>query len=90
MTLVDGAQALGCLKLNLHDLGCMFYTASTHKWLMGPFENGVLYVNKDSRGEVNHVLLCCVNTNSLHKGIIFTMKTIGVENFLHSIPSLLI
>ena len=26
-------------------MGCSFYSASTHKWLMGPFENGVLYVN---------------------------------------------
>jgi isopenicillin-N epimerase len=48
MTLVDGAQALGFRDLNLHDLGCTFYTASTHKWLMGPFENGLLYVHKDS------------------------------------------
>lgn len=47
LTLVDGAQALGFMELNLHDLGCSFYTASTHKWLMGPYENGVLYVNKD-------------------------------------------
>jgi isopenicillin-N epimerase len=42
MTLVDGAQSLGALPVNLHEMGCAFYTASTHKWLMGPFENGVL------------------------------------------------
>lgn len=47
LTLVDGAQALGMMDLNLHDMGCTFYTASTHKWLMGPFENGLLYVNKE-------------------------------------------
>ena len=46
LTLVDGAQALGMMELDLHDMGCSFYTASTHKWLMGPFENGLLYVNK--------------------------------------------
>lgn len=48
MTLVDGAQSLGAVDLNLHNMGCTFYTASTHKWLMGPFENGIIYVNKDS------------------------------------------
>jgi selenocysteine lyase/cysteine desulfurase len=48
MTLVDGAQSLGAVALDLHDIGCTFYTASTHKWLMGPFENGIIYVNKDS------------------------------------------
>ncbi len=47
LTLVDGAQSFGVLDLNLKVLGCDFYTASTHKWLMGPLENGVLYVNKD-------------------------------------------
>ncbi len=47
MTLVDGAQSLGSVNINLHDMGCTFYSASTHKWLMGPFENGVLYIQKD-------------------------------------------
>lgn len=47
LTLVDGAQSLGMLNLNLQAMGCTFYSASTHKWLMGPFENGILYVNKD-------------------------------------------
>jgi selenocysteine lyase/cysteine desulfurase len=47
MTLVDGAQSLGAVNLNLHNMGCTFYTASTHKWLMGPFENGIIYVNRD-------------------------------------------
>ena len=46
LTLVDGAQSLGFMDLNLQDMGCDFYTSSTHKWLMGPMENGVLYVNK--------------------------------------------
>ena len=47
MSLVDGAQSLGAVNLNLHAMGCTFYTASTHKWLMGPFENGIIYVNSD-------------------------------------------
>jgi isopenicillin-N epimerase len=47
MTLIDGAQSLGMKNIHLHDLGCTFYSASTHKWLMGPFENGLLYIHKD-------------------------------------------
>lgn len=47
MTLVDGAQSFGSMNINLHDMECSFYTASTHKWLMGPFENGLLYIQKD-------------------------------------------
>lgn len=47
LTLVDGAQSLGFLNLDLRELGCDFYTASTHKWLMGPLENGILYVRQE-------------------------------------------
>ncbi|MEO6285159.1 MAG: aminotransferase class V-fold PLP-dependent enzyme [Dyadobacter sp.] len=48
LSLVDGAQSFGFLDLNLKDLGCDFYTGSTHKWFMGPLENGILYVKKES------------------------------------------
>jgi selenocysteine lyase/cysteine desulfurase len=48
LSLVDGAQSLGFMDLNLRALGCDFYTSSTHKWLMGPLENGLLFVNQAS------------------------------------------
>jgi selenocysteine lyase/cysteine desulfurase len=47
LTLVDGAQALGALGVNVHQLGCDVYTASAHKWLLGPKEAGVLYVRRE-------------------------------------------
>lgn len=48
LTLVDGAQSFGLIDLDLKDMGCDFYSGSTHKWLMGPLENGILYVKKES------------------------------------------
>jgi selenocysteine lyase/cysteine desulfurase len=42
---VDGAQTWGCLSVNLRELGCDSYTASSHKWFMGPKEAGVLFVS---------------------------------------------
>lgn len=47
LSLVDGAQTLGFHEINVKDIGCDFYTASTHKWLMGPLENGVLYMRNE-------------------------------------------
>ena len=41
---VDGAQSWGALDVDLHALGCDSYSASAHKWFMGPKEAGVLYV----------------------------------------------
>jgi selenocysteine lyase/cysteine desulfurase len=46
-TLVDGAQSFGFLQLDLHALGCDAFTASSHKWFMGPKETGLLYVRRD-------------------------------------------
>ncbi|MGH7503532.1 MAG: aminotransferase class V-fold PLP-dependent enzyme [Longimicrobiales bacterium] len=48
LTLVDGAQTFGALDLDLHAMGCDFFTASAHKWLMGPKEAGLLYVRRGS------------------------------------------
>jgi selenocysteine lyase/cysteine desulfurase len=45
---VDGAQTFGAVDLDLGALGCDSYSASTHKWAMGPKEAGVLFV----RGEL--------------------------------------
>lgn len=52
LTLVDGAQTLGALSLDLHDMGCDFFTASLHKWPMGPKETGLLFVRRGSADNV--------------------------------------
>ncbi|NNK63776.1 MAG: aminotransferase class V-fold PLP-dependent enzyme [Gemmatimonadetes bacterium] len=44
---VDGAQSFGAMELDLRALGCDTYTASSHKWFMGPKEAGVLYVRRE-------------------------------------------
>jgi selenocysteine lyase/cysteine desulfurase len=44
---VDGAQTWGCLNVNLREMACDSYSASAHKWLMGPKEAGVLYVRQE-------------------------------------------
>ena len=43
---VDGAQAVGMLPVDLHALGCDFYASSGHKWLLGPKGTGFLYVSR--------------------------------------------
>ncbi len=43
---VDGAHGPGMLSLNLTDLGCDFYAAACHKWMLGPKGTGFLYVNQ--------------------------------------------
>ncbi len=47
LTLVDGAQSFGAIRVDLHEMGCDYYTGSAHKWFVGPKEAGVLYVRRD-------------------------------------------
>jgi selenocysteine lyase/cysteine desulfurase len=44
---VDGAQTFGALEVNLRDLGCDSFSASAHKWPMGPLEAGVLFIRAE-------------------------------------------
>src|SRR5271154_3700627 len=44
---LDGAQSFGALDVNLKDIGCDSYSASAHKWMMGPLEAGVLFVREE-------------------------------------------
>jgi len=46
---VDGAQSAGMFDIDLHDLGCDFYTASAHKWLFAPKGICVFYAKQESQ-----------------------------------------
>jgi selenocysteine lyase/cysteine desulfurase len=49
---VDGAQTWGALDVNLRELGCDTYTASAHKWFVGPREVGLLFVKSERIPEI--------------------------------------
>ncbi len=51
ITLVDGAQSVPHMPVNVTDLGCDFYAFSSHK-LGGPTGVGVLYANPDIMQEL--------------------------------------
>ncbi len=45
--LLDGAQGLGAVPVDVRSLGCGYYAASGQKWLCGPIGAGSLYVRAD-------------------------------------------
>jgi selenocysteine lyase/cysteine desulfurase len=49
ISVLDGAQAVGMVPVNLRGLGCDFYVASGHKWLLGPKGTGLLYIRAGAR-----------------------------------------
>ncbi len=47
LTQVDGAHAIGQVPINIREIGCDFYAASPHKWLMAPKGCGMLYIREE-------------------------------------------
>jgi L-cysteine/cystine lyase len=45
--LLDGAQALGAIPVDMNALGCDYYAGPAQKWLCGPSGGGVLYVRRE-------------------------------------------
>jgi L-cysteine/cystine lyase len=50
--LLDAAQAIGAIPVDVHALGCDFYAASGQKWLCGPEGSGCLYVKPERLDEL--------------------------------------
>ncbi len=51
-TIIDGAQALGHVTVDVKDIGCNAYYSSMHKWLCAPAGNGVLYVRAENAKDI--------------------------------------
>lgn len=47
LTLIDGAQSVGHIPVNVAELGCDFYAVPGQKWLLGPWGSGALYIRRD-------------------------------------------
>lgn len=54
---VDGAQSAGMFKIDLRELGCDFYTASSHKWLFSPKGVGVFYAKRESQDQLKPLMV---------------------------------
>jgi selenocysteine lyase/cysteine desulfurase len=46
-TVLDGAQCVGHIPVNVKAIGCDAYYSSLHKWFLAPAGSGILYVNKE-------------------------------------------
>ena len=51
-TVLDGAQTVGHIPVDVKDLGCDAYVGCFHKWLLAPAGNGFLYLRADRNREV--------------------------------------
>lgn len=55
---VDGAQSMGMFRINLKELGCDFFTSSSHKWLFSPKGMGVFYARQEAQHHLKPLIVC--------------------------------
>lgn len=72
---VDGAQTWGICDVNLRQMDCDSFSASAHKWFMGPREVGLLYVRQ---AQVERIWPNCV---SVPWGSTATPSVTGARKF---------
>lgn len=77
VAVVDGAQAVGGVAVNVKALGCHVYATSGHKWLLAPPGTGLLYLSEEIAKTIDPI--------SLQAGRAAYSQSSGVS----SIPSVL-
>ena len=55
LCVVDGAQSVGGLEVDVRAIGCHAYAACGHKWLLGPKGMGILFISRDTGGAIEPV-----------------------------------
>lgn len=77
-SVVDGAQVVGHLRVNVHEMGCDAFYSSPHKWLLAPKGCGFLYVAANRLPEI-WATLASSNWNNYESGA-FRLFQIGTGN----------
>lgn len=76
--MIDGAQAIGHLRIDVKAIGCDAYVTSPHKWLLAPVGNGLLYVREERLKDV-WATLASGNWNNYNDGA-FRLMQYGTAN----------
>lgn len=76
--LVDGAQSIGHLAIDVNELGCDALFGSPHKWLLAPKGTGLLWV----RPELQHALWATIASSSWddRNDRMFALMQMGTDN----------
>jgi isopenicillin-N epimerase len=73
---VDGSHALAHLPFQRDDLGCDYYGATLHKWLMAPHGTGFLYVRRE---KIERLWPLMAATSEIGAGDIRKFEQIGTH-----------
>jgi len=88
-TVIDGAQALGHIKVDVRDIGCDAYVGCFHKWILAPSGNGFLYIRSDRAQEISTTIASSQWDNHTDEGFRFTQRGTGSLTLLHGVETAL-
>jgi isopenicillin-N epimerase len=81
-TVIDGAQAIGQIGLDVLDMNCDAYYGSLHKWLLGPPGTGFLYIKSERAKDIWTTLAGGQWDNHEDEGFRFTQRGTGSLSLL--------
>jgi len=81
-TVIDGAQALGHVHVDVKDIGCDAYVSCFHKWLLAPAGNGFLYLRRERAKDVWTALSSSQWNNHEDEGYRLTQRGTGSMSLL--------
>lgn len=87
VVLIDGAQAVGQVAVDVRRNGADLYAISGHKWLLGPTGVGALYIRPDLVDKIEAVMVARNATRNFDGRGIFEPRRDTVEKFDLSEPS---
>lgn len=76
-TIIDGAQAVGHIPVDVRDIGCDAYYSSLHKWLLAPAGNGILYIRQEVVSQIWTTLASYQWENQEDHGFRLTQRGTG-------------
>jgi isopenicillin-N epimerase len=78
-TILDGAQTVGQVKVNVRDIGCDAYAGCFHKWMGAPAGTGFMFVKKEKMKDIWTTVASTRWDNHEDEGFRFTQR--GTGNF---------
>jgi selenocysteine lyase/cysteine desulfurase len=88
-TVLDGAQAVGHVPVNLHEIGCDAYVGCFHKWILAPAGNGFLYLRQDQAARIWTTLANSQWDDHKDEGYRFSQRGTGSPTLLEGLEAAL-
>jgi len=86
-TVLDGAQALGHIPVDIEDIGCDAYIGCMHKWILAPTGNGFMWLRKDVAPSITTTICSSQWDNHEDEGFRLGQRGTGSLTLLHGLET---